>query len=406
MRRLGGLGRLAARNVFRNGRRSAFALATIGMGGLGLFVFMGFNRGIMNQYKANTIRARWGHGILTTAGYRDHAHAEPWKAWIDRPDAALAAARRLPGVRRVFPRAGLSVLLVNGTVSIGAIGEGVDGPEEAAFFDQLNYIAGVDLHGTPDGIVLGKGLAEGLGIGVGDRLDLVARDVHGAPRMGEAVVTGIFHTGSQEYDSRSFRIQLKLAQRLLGTGRLESISVALDGTDAWPAFAVASGVALPGLSAVPFDELDRVYYRHAVDWLDAQFAFIRTIILVVVFLGIFNVISMAVVERTVEIGVLRANGETRAEVAAGQIGEAALLGVCGGILGVLAGLALTFGPLAAGVEMPPAPGITRSFRIMVELARGDAWQVIGLCTLTATAGAIWPVVRALRLPIAAALRHV
>ena len=64
MRRAALLLRLSLRNVFRNRRRSLFALATIAMGALGLFVFMGFNRGLMNQYRANTIRARWGHGQL------------------------------------------------------------------------------------------------------------------------------------------------------------------------------------------------------------------------------------------------------------------------------------------------------------------------------------------------------
>ena len=54
MRRITLLLKLSLRNVFRNRRRSLFALATIAMGAMGLFVFMGFNRGIMNQYRDNT----------------------------------------------------------------------------------------------------------------------------------------------------------------------------------------------------------------------------------------------------------------------------------------------------------------------------------------------------------------
>jgi putative ABC transport system permease protein len=156
--------------------------------------------------------------------------------------------------------------------------------------------------------------------------------------------------------------------------------------DAWPAFAEAAR-HLPQLEAASFDELDEVYYRHAVDWLDAQFGFIRSIILLVVFLAIFNVVSMTVMERTQEIATLRANGESRLEIATGHILEAAVLGIVGGFFGVAAGWALTVGPLAKGIAMPPAPGITRSFRILIE------------------AGCLLPVWRAIRIPIAAALHH-
>lgn len=400
-----GLAHLAFRNLFRNGRRSAFALGTVAAGGAGLFIFMGFNRGIMNQYRANTIRARWGHGILTTPGYRNQAYAEPWKRWIPAPGRALAAVRALPGVRGVYPRAGINALLVAGSISIAAQGEGVDGPAEAAFFDQLNFVAGRDFGPAADGLVLGRGLAEGLGVRPGSRLTVVTRDTAGRPRSAPVTVSGVFHTGSQDYDSRAFRMPLALAGRLLGTDRVESIAVALDSVEAWPAFAAGARAARPDLEPIPFDELDRVYYGHAVNWLDAQFVFIRGIIVLVVLLGIFNLISMAAVERTAEVGMLRANGESRGEIAAGQLLESAALGLLGGLLGVAAGLALVAGPLHAGIAMPPAPGITRSFRIAIELAGDDAWRVIVLCGVTATAGAVLPVWRATRMPIAEALRR-
>jgi len=265
-------------------------------------------------------------------------------------------------------------------------------------------VSGGDFEDASDGIVLGQGLAQGLGVHVGEKLELVTRDVNAATQKADVVVSGIFHTGSQEFDSRSFRMPLKLAQRLLGTERVETISIALSDVDEWPAFADAAR-HLPQLEAVPFDELDKVYYKHAVDWLDAQFGFIRSIILLVVFLAIFNVVSMTVMERTQEIATLRANGETRLEVACGHILEAAVLGIAGGLFGVAAGWVLNVGPLAKGIAMPPAPGITRSFRILIELELRDAVQVLALCTTIAIAGCLLPVWRATRIPIATALHH-
>jgi putative ABC transport system permease protein len=406
MRRAALLLTLSLRNVFRNRRRSLFALATIAMGALGLFVFMGFNRGLMNQYRANTIRARWGHGQLYVQGYRDRAHARPWEHWIQDPSAVMARLRRLPGVLDLFPRLTVNAILVAGEHTAAGQGEGIDGAAEAGFFTQLNYRQGGDFRNRADGIVLGEGLARGLAVQPGDEIRLVVQGGEPLPRSAAFRVTGIFHTGSQEFDSRTFRIPLGVAQALLATDRVESIAVALAEVEAWPAFAEAARASLPDLEAVPFDELDRIYYRHAVDWLDAQFAFIRGIILLVVFLGIFNVISMAVLERTREIGTLRANGDGRLAIALGHILEAVILAALGAALGLAAGWALSAGPLDDGVAMPPAPGITRSFRIQIELALADALQVMGLAALTAVVGCLLPVWRAVRMPIADALRHV
>ena len=52
---------------------------------------------------------------------------------------------------------------------------------------------------------------------------------------------------------------LAVAQKLLRTARVERISVALSDDGGWPAFAARAAGALPGLEAVPFDELDEVY---------------------------------------------------------------------------------------------------------------------------------------------------
>lgn len=406
MRRSALLLKLSLRNVFRNRRRSLFALATIAMGAMGLFTFMGFNRGIMNQYRDNTIRARWGHGQLYAEGYRGKAHARPRELWIDRPETVMGTLRGLPGVVDLFPRLTLQSILVAGDRSVAGQGEGIDGPGEARFFNQLNYIEGSDFRELKDGIVLGRGLAEGLGVHVGDPVLLLVQDHEMKTRSAKVTVTGVFHTGSQELDSRLFRVPIRLAQALLQTERVESIAVALSNVDAWPTFAAAAKRALPQLEAVPFDELDRIYYRHAVDWLDSQFNFIRSIVLVIVFLGIFNSISITIMERTAEIGALRANGESRSEVALGMALETAILGLMGGGLGLLAGWLLSAAPLRAGIPMPPAPGITRSFRIFIELSPWDALEVVLLCLLTSVAGCVLPVGRATRMPIAEALRHV
>jgi putative ABC transport system permease protein len=397
--------KLSLRNVFRNRYRSLYAVATIAMGAMGLSLFMDFNRGLMNQYRANTIRARWGHGQLFVHGYWAAAHARPEEQWIKEPGPLMERLQRLAGVQQLFPRVTLNAMLVARAQAMAGQGEGVDGVAEARFFNQLNYVEGDDFKEHPRGIVLGQGLAQGLGVKVGDELQIFARTPEGSTRSAVAMVTGIFQTGSHEFDTRAFRVPLALAQNLLASSRIECIAVALTQAHDWSAFARTVDAEFPQLEAIPFDELDKVYYRHAVDWLDAQFAFIRTIILLVVFLAIFNVISVTVIERTPEMATLRANGDSRLEIALSHGLEAAALGIIGGALGLAASWGLTLGPLRQGVAMPPAPGITRSFRILLEPIPGDAWRVVMLCVATTVIGCMLPVWRATRMPIAEALRH-
>jgi putative ABC transport system permease protein len=115
---------------------------------------------------------------------------------------------------------------------------------------------------------------------------------------------------------------------------------------------------------------------------------------------------MTVMERTAEIGTLRASGDSRLEIALGHVLEATALGLLGGLIGLLIGTALSSGPLREGIAMPPAPGITRSFRIFIELGSRDALEVLVLCAVTAITGCLPPVWRATRVPIPQALRHV
>jgi len=396
---------MALRHVFRSRRRSVFALLTISIGAVGLFLFMGFNGGLMNQYRANTIRARYGHGELSTKGYRGAAHARPWELWVTDARGVAERLKAIPGVRAVFPRLTFGSMLIHEETMLVAVGEGIDGVAEAAFFDQLNYVAGGDFKDRPDTIVLGKGLALGLGAKVGDTVSIYARNSRSEMNLKEVTVTGIFYTGIPAFDDGAFRCPLAVAQEVVDTRAVERFAVALTNDEGWPAFAQAAALKLPELEAVPFDVLDEVYYKHGVDFLNAQFDIIRFIILLVVFLGIFNLISMAVVERTGEIGILRANGDSRLDVALGQIMEAFTLGLLGGLLGILLGWLLTISVLSTGVPMPPAPGISRSFRILIELTAADAVHVVMLCTLTAVAGCVLPVFRATRMPIAQALRH-
>ncbi len=395
---------LAIRNLLRNLRRTLAILITVAFGTGSLFLFHGFNSGIMNQYRDNTIHARFGYGQIQTRGYGERVYERPWEHWIENADKLRRELLALPGVHQVFPRVDFPALLSNGRITVSGKGQGIDGVEEFSFFNTLNFESGKNLSDEPDGIVLGVGLARGLGVKVGDPVTVLARGAKGDMNKSVLKVSGIFHTGLKEFDETIFRIPLKVAQGMLQTSRVESMSLGLGTDEDFDTVSDYLKTRHPELEAIPFAVLDKVYYQHSVDWLNAQFDVIQIIILTIVVLGIFNTVSTGVLERKQEIGTLRANGESRADVILLLALEGLAMGVLGAALGNLLALALNVTALKDGILMPPAPGITRQFQVMIELAPLMAVKTALLGIGATLLGTLVAGLRVVRMGIAESLR--
>lgn len=397
---------LAIRNLFRNVRRTLAVVLTVAMGTGSLFIFQGFNEGIMNQYRDNTIRARYGHGQINTRAYREKVHERPWEQWIQDHETLERELLAIDGVEQVFPRVSFSGLLTNGEITVSGRGQGIDGKEEFTFFDTMNFVEGKNLSDEPNGIVIGRGLARALDVAVGDEITVVARTVDGKTNGIDLEVTGVFHTGLKDFDDVIFRLPLEQAFRLLDTRDVESVSIGLSNMAAWSNVASFVDSKHPELEATPFSVLDRVYYQHSVDWLAAQFGVIRLIILAIVILGIFNTISTSVLERKQEIGTLRANGESKTDVMKLLGLEGVILGFAGALLGVLLVVLLNATLLKEGILMPPAPGITRQFHVRIELQPIVAAQTFILGSIAALVATIFASYRVARLNISDLLRSI
>ncbi len=395
---------LAIRNLSRNIRRTVAVLFTVALGTGALFSFDGFIKGVLKELKYNTIHANYGFGQIYTKGYRDSAFEDPTKHWISDGAQLEEFLSTQDGVEQVFPRVSFSALLKNGNRTVGGAGQGVDAKREASFFHSLNVEEGRMLESEEKGILLGRGLARALSVQPGDTVTVIATSMRGAISKDRFVVTGIFHTGSAEFDRRMFRIQLKAAQSLLKTEKIELVSLGLKSESDWPRIAQAAESAFPHLEAVPFHVLDKIYYQHSVDWLNAQFNVVQIIILSIVLLGIFNTISASILERKQEIGNLRANGESAMSV----LRMIAFEGIFLAILGSLVGMALAYAGLMLfvdqGLLMPPGPGQTREFVVSFYFD----WRIIvsslALSSAAACIASCFAGLRIVRMPIAQLLR--
>jgi len=400
--------KIAWRNLFRNRRRTAASLLTVAFGAAGILIFQGFNEGIFSSYRENTIRVRYGHGEVFPKGYREKKSEEPWRDWFENGDQIETTLVKIPGVVTVFPRVTFYAFMTKGGITLAGRGEGVLAEREARFFSSLNFVEGTDLDKAPDplsAIILGKGLAASLNAKPGDVITVLGQTVNGQMNGLELTVSGIFHTGSNEFDSTFFRTQLASAQSLLDTNRIEKFSLETTGIDAWPSVDQKVEAAIPNSEARSFDDLDAIYYGNAVNFLNSQFAFIRVIMLLIVALGIFNTIATGLIERAGEVGALRANGESRVRLFSILLFESAFLGLLGGALGIVLALAIQNTVLAKGVLMPPGPGITRTFLIFLEILPSHYIQALVLPALATILASVLPINRLVKSSIPSLLRQ-
>jgi putative ABC transport system permease protein len=395
---------LSFMNLFRNSRRTLAILLTIALGTGVLFSFKGFIHGVLNQYKDSTIHAHYGHGQINTKNYRESVYAEPWKHWMANWMEIKDYLSNQKKVAYIFPRVSLPGLLKHGNVTVGGTGQGINAEQEALFFHGLRIESGESLSTQENGLQLGIGLAKALGVKPGDEVTLMVNSVDGNLNQANFKVVGLSQTGSLDFDNRMFRVQLDQAQSLLNTKSIESISIGLKDDADWDGFESEFEKTYPDLEATSFTVLDKVYYQHSVDWLNAQFHVIQFIILSIVLLGIFNSVSASVLERKQEIGNFRANGESIGNVMQLITSEGTFLGLLGSCLGIAVTYAVLKLFLDNGIQMPPGPGLTRPFFVSFQFEWKMVYTTFGLSTAASVIASMLAGLRVAKMPIAQALR--
>ena len=149
------------------------------------------------------------------------------------------------------------------------------------------------------------------------------------------------------------------------------------------------------------------FYGQTLSMFAAIFGFIAVLIGSIVLFTVANTMSMAVVERTAEIGTLRAIGLRRKGISAMFISEGVVLGCFGALLGIGAALGLAWAINQLGLTWTP-PGRIEPVALAVRLTGEHAMMIGSAIALVVVAAlsAILPAARAARMNIVDALRHV
>ena len=400
--------RIAWQNVLRNRRRSLVTILIAAVGTASVLVAGGFALYTYDALRDAAARES-GHLVLAHQDYFGRDEETPLQYGLSEHARLAAALENAPGVTRVLPRLAFSGLVSNGDKSMIYIGQGVDVRGElAARGVFLKLVEGALFSGTEAGaprVLLGKDLARSLAAVPGSSLTLLGTTTAGGLNAIDVSVAGIVSTGVPEVDKRLVYAALPAVQRLLATDKVSTLAVYLDDTEKTAATLQALQRSHPDHALQPWWE-QAFYYESVRGLYNRIFGLLGLIIAALVFFSVGNTLAMAVVERTREIGTLRALGALPQEIVAQFVREGALIGVAGTLLGMLLAGLTTLGLLLFEVQMPPPPGRSDGYPLMVN-ASPTLYAIATFVIILLCATAAWFVSRkASRKPIVEALGHV
>ncbi len=239
-------------------------------------------------------------------------------------------------------------------------------------------------------VLIGHQLAEDLGLRTGDKLRLDAGD----NRQAVMDVAGVFELGVRELDSRYVYTDLKQAQTLLNLpGGVTVLELKI--TDIFQAQYWAQRLAqLTGLHVQSWMESNG-QLLNALRSQTMTTQMIRVFVALSVAFGIASVLAVSVVQRTREIGILRAMGSSQQQILRVFLLQGGLLGLAGSLLGVLVGYSLV--QVFNGIE-------DRLFLIRLEPSM--LLSAIAIATAAGVVAAMVPARRAAQYDPAVAIRYV
>ena len=401
---------MSVRNIFRNRRRTGITVLSIVVGFAAMACFGGFIEFSFEGLRETTIRTQLGHLQIYAHGYSQHRVSDPESVLISEPDEVMARIAELPGVAAVTPRLSFSGLGSTGSTTVNVSVVGVDPEGEEEFSDFETLVAGRPLEpDDPEAGLIGEELRNGLGAEVGDWVTVLTTSFDGVINAVDFRVAGVVRTGSKEYDSVFVKVPIELAQRAKETGEVERIVVLLDDTADLPALQPRIEEMLSTFDdefeTRRWDELAG-FYDAVVALYTGIFTVFAGIVGVVVMFSVANTMTMAVFERTGEIGALRAIGARRSTLVAMFLTEGVGVGLLGAGLGavaswLIAGAVQTMG----GIAMPPPPGMSQGFQAYFNLT-GDVLRNAFAVTAAATlVSAVYPAYAASRIRIVEALQQ-
>jgi ABC-type lipoprotein release transport system permease subunit len=402
--------RIAWRNLWRNRRRTALSLAAIGLSVALVLIY----DSVLRAY------GDWMTDVITgpMLGHAQ-AHAPGWRKdrSMDRTlrgvSAALAALRRDPEVERATPRVYAPALAARGEEGFAVLVVGLDPAAESG---PMGLLAGAPEPPRGRRALMGRPLAELMGVRAGDEIAIVGQGADGSLANDLFTVAGLVSTSVDFVNRQGVLVRLEEAQELFAMPD-EAHEIVVRGRDPTRSRQLAARVAaLPELSGA--EVLDwRTLSPEMVSLLEfvqVAWVFVLVLILLAAAAGVANTMLMATYERTHELGMMLALGARPWRIVRMILSEAVALGLTGALLGTVVAVGLVAATHRTGVDYAALTGtgpreisfggLSWSLVLYPTLAVVDVVRAVVAVVATSLVASAWPAARAARLQPARALR--
>jgi lipoprotein-releasing system permease protein len=392
---------IVAIRFLREGRlQTVFILVGVAIG-VGVIVFMSaLLAGLQGNFIARVLSAQSHIQLLPSKEVTRTLHATTPKEVdaaivqpplqrlksMDQWQSVLSTVRRMPDVVVASPVVGGSALAVRGSASRAISLTGVESDDYFLIVKLPDKMVRGASRLTGQDILIGLELASDLGVDVGDKL----RVANAAGVATTLTVSGVFDLGNKGANQRSTFVALRTAQSVLDLlGGVTSIELTV--RDVYAAEVIAQRIqAVTGLEADSWIKTGAQFFAALSAQTTANTA-IRFFVGLSVAFGIASVLVVSVVQKSREIGIMRAMGISRGQVLRVFLLQGGLLGWGGAVLGCVVGAVglVLWQHLALNADGTPL------FPLVLDPVLFA--MALGLATVTGLAAAYAPALRAARL---------
>jgi len=406
--------KLAWRNLWRNRRRTFLVIMAMGAMMSFLVMYDGLLVGFESAVYGNAIKLSGGNVQIRAEGYVDSYSPNPMLPIGNGLDV-VKAAEGLSNVEAVLRHANTGGLVSNREgifpVSIYGIEPENESTVNPIFQDEFLFDGRMLTSTDEDVIFIGKGLADAMQIGVGDRITMSGKSSHEEMRQRTMTVVGIYDINLTSLERQGLYISLGEAQRLYELGdNVTEVILYAEVTGKEAPIVDALNASLSGYEITTW-ETSIPELSSTIEMKNAVMTGFSVVILAIASIGLFNILLMAIYERTQEIGLLGAIGLKPRQISLLFLYEGIMVGLVGAVVGTIMGFLITkvlgffglnFGAFVDLVDYMAIMGthIYPAFDLILTLKRA------GLLALISALAALYPAIEASRREPADALHHV
>jgi lipoprotein-releasing system permease protein len=324
-------------------RSSVASILGVGIGVMALVVALALMTGLQSELRARILGATAHVYVFKRSGLADY-------------QAEVAKLRQIPNVKGVAPAIiGKALLSTPGGGEAFVTLKGIDPALEGSVTDIAKAVTAGKLEDLdsydedrPDGIFLGKDVAQTLAVGLGDIVNVQTPQSTTLSPMGMMIVphrlrvAGIFHLGFYEFDSSYGFLSLRVAERLLNRSQPELIMMTVDDVMQAPAVTAAIQARL-GADYFASDWTTMNQSLFSALFLEKMAISITIgLIVIVAALNIVASLVLLVLEKRADIAILKTMGASSRSMMYVFMAQGLVIGLLGTLAGSSLGMALSW----------------------------------------------------------------